>query len=175
MTKNNIILLLFALVTAVVFAACTKNNDGSGRNPCLEPRKYYVKVQSFTFSDTGSTGVPINLPSPVIGYVDSASALDTNIIFYKGTAAGGDFNGPLSGIADSTRWFILPDTNDVTGLDTITFYYERKPVFLSTACGYAIVYSLQRLATTNNSIDSARIEKTEVNGVSDIVHVKIFY
>lgn len=169
MTKNNFILLLFALVTAVVFAACTKNNDGSGRNPCLEPRRYFVKVQSFKEADTGSTGIAVNLPSPVIGYID------TPIAFYDGKWSGNDFNGPLSGIADSTRWYILPDTNNKAGLDTITFYYERKPVFLSTACGYAIVYSLQRLATTNNSIDSARIEKTEVNGVSDIVHVKIFY
>lgn len=147
--------------------ACTKN-DG-GRNPCLEPRRYFLNLRSFKATDTGSAGVELKMPSPVVGYVD------TPILFPGSTLPGSSFSGPLSAVADSTRWFIIPDTTKWAEIDTITFYYERKPVFLSTSCGYAMVYSLQRLATTNYVIDSARIEKSEVNGASDVIHVKVFY
>ena len=168
MTKRNTILFFLLLpVICISYMACTK--DDSGRNPCLEPRRYFLNLRSFQAADTGSEGVELKMPSPVVGYVD------TPIWFGGSTIPGSSFSGPLSGIADSTRWFIIPDTMNWAGRDTITFYYQRKPVFLSTSCGYAIVYSLQRLVTTNYLIDSARIEKSEVNGASDVIHVKVFY
>ncbi len=165
--RNSIVLILFLLVCSL-YMACNKNNDG--RSPCLEPRRYFLKLQTMQEADTGSAGVAVKLPSPVVGYVDTST--DS---FYYGNAALGDFQGPLSAIADSTRWFIMPDTNNRNLLDTITFYYERKPVFLSTACGYAMVYSLKNIVTTNYAIDSARIEKTEVTNATDVIHVKVFY
>lgn len=168
MTKRNTILFISFLLLSGFYMACNKNNDG--RSPCLEPRRYFLKLQTMNAADTGSAGVAVKLPSPIVGYVDTST--DS---FYYGNAAVSDFQGPLSAIADSTRWFIMPDTNNRTLLDTITFYYERKPVFLSTACGYAMVYSLEDIVTTNYAIDSARIEKTEVTNATDVIHVKVFY
>lgn len=169
MTKKNLIGIFCALALVLVYTACTKTNTGNGRNPCLEPKRYFINVRTYKPADTGIAGVDSNLPAPVIGYVD------TNIIFYDGKWSGNNFNGPLSGTADSVRWFILTDTLKPSQRDTLVFHYTRKPVFLSTACGYAFSYSLQRLVTTNNAIDSTRIEKTEVNGAPDIIHVKVFY
>lgn len=164
------IAVFFILITVSIGLGCTKNNGtSSGRNPCLEPRKYFITVQSVRQSDTGSAGDVINLPSPVVGYVD------TNILFYDDTVAGSTFIGPLSAVADSTRWFIIPDTLNTAIVDTLTFFYERKPVFLSTACGYTFIFSLNNVSVTNNAIDSARIENFEINGEADLIHVKIFY
>lgn len=164
--RNTIALILFSLCCSL-HMACSKSNDG--RSPCLEPRRYFLKLQTMQEADTGSAGVAVKLPSPVVGYVD------TSIGFYDGRTSLSDFQGPLSAVADSTRWFIMPDTNNRSQLDTVTFYYERKPVFLSTACGYAMVYSLKNIITTNYAIDSARIEKTEVTNATDVIHVKVFY
>lgn len=168
MTNRNIILLISLLLLCSIYMACNKSNDG--RSPCLEPRKYFLKLQTMKAADTGSAGIVLQLPSPVVGYVDIN--VDS---FYKGNVAQSDFQGPLSAVADSTRWFIMPDTSNRFGMDTITFFYERKPVFLSTACGYAMVYSLKNIVTTNYFIDSARIEKTEVTNATDVIHVKVFY
>ncbi len=167
MTKRNSILFVLFFLLCGMHMACNKNNDG--RSPCLEPRRYFLKLQAMNAADTGSTGVEYKMPSPVVGYVD------TSTWFPGSTFPGSTFAGPLSAIVDSTRWFIMPDTNNRTQLDTITFYYERKPVFLSTACGYAMVYSLKNIVTTNYLIDSARIEKTEVTNATDVIHVKVFY
>lgn len=167
MTKRNTILFILFLLLSGFYMACNKSNDGRG--PCLEPRRYFLKLQAMLPADTGSAGKEYKMPSPVVGYVD------TTIWFPGSTFPGSTFAGPLSAIVDSTRWFILPDTNKLNELDTITFYYERKPVFLSTACGYAMVYSLKDIVTTNYAIDSARIEKTEVTNATDVIHVKVFY
>lgn len=167
MTKQKIIFILLFICTG--YMACTKSGNESGRNPCLEPKDYYLTLGTYRPADTGATGIDSNLPSAIIGFVD------TNVIFYDGKWRGSKFIGPLSGIADSARWYIQTDTLRPSQKDTLTFYYERKPVFLSTACGYTFTYSLQRLVTTNYYIDSARIEQYEINGAPNIIHVKVFY
>jgi len=164
---NTIIYILLLLACGITYTACNKTGDG--RNPCLEPRRYFLVMQTCSPADTGSAGVALKLPSPIVGYVD------TNIWFADGRAAASEFVGPLSGVVDSTRWFVIPDTNNKAAMDTIVFYYTRKPVFLSTACGYTMQYSLYDISTTLNVIDSARIEKTEVNNANDVIHVKVFY
>lgn len=167
MTKNNLVFITIMLA-AFLQVACNKSAQDSGRNPCLEPKRYYLAVKTCKPADTGSIGVDSTLPSAIVGFVD------TNIWFTDGKSPSADLRGPLSGTADSVRWFIQPDTLS-NNRDTLTFYYERKPLFLSSACGYAFVYSLQRVSTTENLIDSARIEIPDVNSATDIIHVKIFY
>jgi len=167
MTKRNTILFISFLLLSGFYMACNKSNDG--RSPCLEPRRYFLKLQTMKRADTGSAGVEYKMPAARLGYVDTAN------LFYNGAPLLSSFQGPLSAVVDSTRWFIGPDTTFSWATDTITFYYERKPVFLSTACGYAMVYSLKDIATTNYFIDSARIEKTEVTNATDVIHVKVFY
>lgn len=154
-------------IVLVGLLSCTKTE--SGRNPCLQPKKFFLRLQASQPADTGSLGEPLNLPSPVIGYVD------TNIWFTDGSVAGNTFQGGLSSVADSTRWFIQPDTSNAAGRDTVTFYYERTPVFLSTACGYTIAFSLRDITFTNNSIDSARIDVADVTSDAETINVKVFY
>lgn len=164
--KNSRIPLVVIVLSmiALLQASCSQE-----RNPCLEPRDYFLKLRTYRPADTGSAGVDYTLPAATAGYVD------TPLVFYADTVERNEFIGPLSGIADSVRWFILPDSANLAGRDTVTFYYKRNLNFLSTACGYTYVYELQGLQTTYNSIDSARIEVAEVSGNANDIHVKVFY
>ena len=162
MTKPGFLAILF-LMLFVATVSCTQE-----RNPCLEPTRYFLKIKTLKPADTGSAGVDSTLPGAVVGLVD------TNILFADSAAANA-FSGTLSSIADSVRWFVWPEKANPANGDTITFYYERKLNFLSTACGYNYVYVLNNITTTNNSIDSARIENAEITSKTDVFHVKVFY
>ncbi len=162
MTKSGYLAILY-LVLFITVVSCTQE-----RNPCLEPTRYFLKLKTLKPADTGSAGVDSSLPGAIIGLVD------TNVLFVDSVSAN-TFSGTLSSIADSVRWFIWPEKSNPANGDTITLYYERKLNFLSTACGYNYVYALTNIATTNNSIDSARIETAEVNSKTDALHVKVFY
>lgn len=157
------IYILLVVVTVTVLS-CTRQDV-----PCLEPTQYFLRMKSVKAADTGSAGVDSTLPSVVVGYVD------TPFVFYADTIKRNTFIGPLSVVGDSVRWFIAPDTTDPAGIDTITFHYERKTTFLSTACGYTYIYSLQNIESTNNRIDSIRIENTEVTKDPETLNVKVFY
>lgn len=163
MTKYVFTFISLSFVLLIISSGCERV-----ANPCLEPRRYLLNLRTFKPADTGSVGVDSVLPSAVVGFID------TNILFFD-TVQSSSFRGPLSAIADSARWFIIPDTSDLSGRDTLTFYYERKPVFLSTACGYTYVYALADILFTTNRIDSARIENAEVTNNTEITHVKVFY
>ena len=161
MTKYSIIIL--ALVALLVHTGCEQQ-----RNPCLEPRTYYLKLKTYKSADTGIAGADSILPAAMVGFVDTP-------LLFGAIGKRNDFSGPLSAVKDSIKWFVMPDTAQPQNGDTITFFYNRKLTFLSTACGYTYVYSLYDLKTTNNSIDSARIENTEVTKNVETVHVKVFY
>lgn len=152
------------IITIVFVCSCTRQDV-----PCLEPTQYFLRIKTVKPADTGIAGVDSTLPAAVVGYVD------TPLIFYADTIKRNTFIGPMSAISDSVRWFIAPDTSDPAGIDTITFRYERKTTFLSTACGYTYVYSLQNVSSTNNRIDSVRIENTEVTKDPETLNVKVFY
>ena len=134
----------------------------------MEPTRYFLKLQTFKPADTGSAGVDSTLPAATVGLVDTNT-------WFADSAQSNSFSGVLSSIADSVRWFVWPDKANPSSGDTITFYYERKLNFLSTACGYNYVFVLSSINTTNNSIDSARIENAEVTSKTDVLHVKVFY
>lgn len=173
MTKRNTILYTLLLIAGcIAYTSCSKTEGG--RSPCLEPRTYFMKMQSCTSADTGSAGVELQLPAPIVGFIDT-TANGTVDSFNYGNAAASKFTLPLSAIADSTRFFIIPDTNNLSDKDTMVFYYQREPVFLSTACGYTMKYVLQSISATRNVIDSARIEISEIANTSDVIHVKVFY
>lgn len=158
------VLFVVLLSSLVVLYSCTQE-----RSPCLEPSQYFLKLRVYKPADTGSAGVDSTLPATMAGFVD------TPYVFYTDTVERNEFIGPLSGIADSVRWFIMADSANTGGIDTITFFYNRKLNFLSTACGYTYVYELQRIETTNNSIDSTQIQVAEVTSSADDIHVKVFY
>ncbi len=158
--KAHIVLLL---LMSMLWVSCTEVRD-----PCLQPKNVSLQFGIYAAADTGSAGKVYDLPKAVVGWVD------TNEVYYNGQK-GNKFAINLSIIADSCRWFIWPDSAATTPIDTVTFYYERKVEFLSTACGYIFTFNLTNVNTTNYNIDSIRVENGNVNTDASTEHLKIFY
>lgn len=163
-------ILLLILVLSAAFVACEQERD-----PCLQPRTVATRIlfKKAIESDTGVIVGDSALPNAVIGVPDSPRRL---IIGPSGKKIP-LLEIVLSPHADSTRIYIIPDSAK-TGpfdIDTVTFYYQRRLAFISTACGYTYHYFLNSLRTTNNNIDSAIITAQDVNANVNIQHVKIFY
>lgn len=163
MINKAFLLVVVAVLTSLFITSCEEVRD-----PCLEPTTVALVFGTYQPADTGSAGKKYELPKAVLGWVDTPS------VYYNGVKAS-SFPIRLSSIADSSRWYIWPDSAATTGIDTVTFFYERKPRFLSTACGYIFTYSLKNVTSTNYNIDSIKITNTEVNTDANIEHVKIFF
>lgn len=156
-------LLPVVLIAAIFIASC-----GKVANPCLTPKTIVLKVGMYLPADTGAAGKAYNLPKAVIGLVD------TPVIFYSAAEAS-KFDLILNPSVDSVRWFIRPDSAIFADQDTITFYYERKLEFLSTACSYTYFYNLLDVKTSGLLIDSVKVTEKEVNTNVNVEHVKIFF
>lgn len=79
---------------------------------------------------------------------------------------------PLSPLADSTRFYIRPDTLSLA--DTLTVRYKRKPTFISPGCGYTTFFNLDTVLFTRHSIDSLKMifkQVTLYNGEN----IKVYY
>jgi len=170
MTKRNSrFLILFAIVVTAYLAACERVKD-----PCLLPKIAPVGIGSYKAVET-DTGIAVRdsiLPSPIMAVLDSPDAF-----VYVPNPATSKFKLSLSPMADSTRFFVMPDTLNraAYGRDTLTFYYRRKLHFLSNACGYTYFYSIYDVRATNHLIDSIKLVQTEVTTAADAEHVKIYY
>ncbi|WP_276134384.1 DUF6452 family protein [Polluticoccus soli] len=163
-------ILLLILILSVVFVACEQERD-----PCLQPRTVSTRIlfQKALESDTGVIVSDSALPNAIVGVPDSPGRLIIGQTGKRLTL----LPIVLSPHADSTRIYIIPDSAK-TGpfdVDTVTFYYQRRLAFISTACGYTYHYFLNGLRTTNNNIDSAIITTPDVNDNVNIRHVKIYY
>ncbi|BAV94208.1 DUF6452 family protein [Ichthyobacterium seriolicida] len=60
--------------------------------------------------------------------------------------------------------------------DTIKVKYNRKPVFVSKACGYKITFNNPKFEYSKNLIKEIKLVETGMNiTVDDETHVKIYY
>lgn len=157
--------LYWLIIAGILFASCTPERD-----PCLQPKSVSLRFGTYKTADTGTLGKDSTLPAAIIGMVDSP------YIFYLG-AKSNKFQLLLSPLADSVRWFIMPDSNAANKVlrDTITFHYQKHLHFISTGCGYNYYYTLSNITQTDNYIDSIKINNAEVTTEANIEHVKIFY
>lgn len=57
--------------------------------------------------------------------------------------------------------------------DTISFIYDRKPWFVSPACGAMYFFDMKKVTYTNHFIDSVATEPTITN--QNIENIKIFF
>jgi hypothetical protein len=164
MIRCRYILLVIIVFTCFSWIACEKERD-----PCLQPTITTLRFGTYQPADTGSAGRDSVLPSAIVGLVD------TPVLWFYGFKSS-KFASILSPLTDSTRWYIVPDSNDrINGRDTITFYYQKRLQFLSTGCGYTYYYTLKDVVATNRRIDSVKINSYDVTGDAKIEHVKIFY
>lgn len=160
MTKLKYILLF--LFFGIVIAACNRVAD-----PCLQPRNVYMLLGTYRPADTGSNGVDSFLPKGILRYVDNGIIADSG-------AKKNKFFIQLSPQATVIKLLVSTDST-IAGTDTITFEYDKKLTFISTACGYIYHYAIKNVAWTNYNIDSVVVKNAEINGAANIEHAKIFY
>lgn len=166
MIKSDRIFLFALIAISTVWIACEKERD-----PCLQLLVNPLRFGVYQPADTGSLGRDSVLPAVALGIADSS------VGWIYGVKSG-KFSIILSPVADSIKWYIIPDTagrNKPDGVDYVTFHYERKLHFISTGCGYTYYYNLTDVTSTNNQIDSIKIINSAVTNDAKIEHVKIFY
>lgn len=172
MTKQSTYLLLLVFLVCLGWMSCKQE-----RPLCFQSKDVPVRLSTFQAveRDTGLFIGDSTLPNAWMAAIDTATRVMVNA-----SQGQKDFNLYLSPHYDSTRFAIFADSLDKKGnnrfaSDTITFYYQRKLQFLSVACGYTYFYTLKRVSTTNNNIDSVIIIAAEVNNAPAVKHVKVYY
>lgn len=69
------------------------------------------------------------------------------------------FRLPLSPDFDERSFVVANDTI----LDTLTFKYSSKLNLINTVCGFVPNYTIEKVETTHNFIESIRLENDDVN------------
>lgn len=163
--------LLLVLLTIISFAACEKDDI------CVEGDTPLLVILFFDVDNpTVEKPVPnlriigLEKDSVVNTIVDRSSSLDSIGIPLRIDQNNTGFSF-ITGSAD--------DENDMeTGnIDTLTFNYETKEVFISRACGFVANYeglTDDLSADTDNWIESIEIVTSSIEN-SATAHVKIFH
>ncbi len=146
--------------------ACNKE----ARDPCLQPRQTLMRAHAYHHADTGSAMLDTLLPAPLL---IPLSGLPVQYE-YLATPRSSQFSFTLSGVADSSRWVIRPDTASMIQ-DTFTVFYDRQLRFLSNACGYTYFFNLKQITYTRHALDSAVIIHNDVTTDANVEHLNLFY
>ena len=165
---KKIILILFAL--SLSFSSCEKDDICDANTPTT-PK---VVIEFFQIANP-------TLPN---GVTNLAIVETGNPVVYR------VFNGdikikiPLKSLEDITRYdFIL--NNNVSGftnIDKLQFNYTRKQIFVSRACGYKTIFSLDVNSPTLTDsslldgfwIRNIVVSKPNINDENE-THVKIYF
>ena len=165
--KKSCLLLIF--LSALLFLHCEKDDICvDGDTPLLVIRFYDAENTTEFKQVTNLRVIGLGQENPVATFADRSS-IDSIAIPLR-------INEPNTGFAlilDSA------DENDVeTGnIDTLTFSYTTKEVFISRACGFVANYedlTQQLSADTDNWIQNIEIVSSLVQ-TQDSAHVKIFH
>lgn len=161
-----IIIALGVTAAMLILHSCSKDE----RDPCLQPQTTVLVAHAVRHADTGVALVDTALPNPLFQPLTD----QPNQYFYGGSKQLIRLTFSLSGVADSSRWMLRPDS--AIGLqDTLTFYYQRQLHFLSNACGYTHYYYIDSVKTTRNAIDSVQIERADITNDANVENLKIIF
>jgi hypothetical protein len=159
-------LLSIAAMLVLATLACSKQE----RDPCLQPRQVLMRAHAYRHADTGSAILDTLLPAPVLIPLSGQPVQ----YYYLSTPRSAQLSFTLSGVADSSRWVIRPDTASRLA-DTFTVFYDRQLRFLSNACGYTYFFSLKQILYTQHALDSAVIAHGDVTTDANVEHLKFYY
>lgn len=161
--------VLLLILTSFFFSGCEKDDI------CDETTPTTPKVV-FEFYDIANPTVLKN--------VVNLGITNTDLTF------GFGFNGvstgkiPLKTFENSTAFYFIqngsadPSTDD--NLDEVTFNYTRKTEYVSRACGYKTIYTLDATnpvtvtADANNWIQSVIVSQPNIENENE-THVKIYF
>lgn len=153
--------LTLLLITMFSFSGCEKD-DICDANTSTTPR---LVIQFFDIINQTELKNVTNLK--VIG---------------KGMTEGIVFNGnlntvsiPLKTTENSTTYrFIFNSDSPSSNEDEIKFAYTRENIYVSRACGFKTIFSLDKISSDLLWIKDIRIEKSNILNENE-THVKIYF
>ncbi len=153
--------LTLLLITMFSFSGCEKD-DICDANTSTTPR---LVIEFYDFSNPTVLKNVTNLK--VIG---------------KGMTEGIVFNGnlntvsiPLKTTENSTTYrFIFNSDSPSSNEDEINFAYTRENIYVSRACGFKTIFSLDKISSNLLWIKDIRIEKSNIVNENE-THVKIYF
>jgi hypothetical protein len=153
--------LTLLLITMFSFSGCEKD-DICDANTSTTPR---LVIQFFDIINQTELKNVTNLK--VIG---------------KGMTEGIVFNGnlntvsiPLKTTENSTTYrFIFNSDSPSSNEEEIKFEYTRENIFVSRACGFKTIFSLDKISSDLLWIKDIRIEKSNIVNENE-THVKIYF
>ncbi len=133
-------------------------------NICTLPRD--VKFSAGFYKKTGASEVAIVAPNLNIYTLNSSTYI------YQNQNNASTFALPLNPVSDTSK-FVIRVENTLQA-DTMSIIYTSRQVLLSPECGNVTYYSLVKILTTTNTIDSVKITNSEVLTVSNS-NAKVYF
>ncbi len=121
-------------------------------NICNLPRD--VKFTAGFYKKTGATEIAISAPNLNI------YTLNSSTFIYQNQNNVSAFLLPLNPVVDTSKFLIRVE--NTLQADTMSIIYTSRQVLLSPECGNVTYYSLLKILTTTNTIDSVKITNSEV-------------
>jgi len=163
------------------FPSCSKENL------CLFDTIAYMKISFYSLDEDEGEFVE----TPVDTFSAAGVLPGSLIYFYNAKTRLSDISLPLSNLSDTTRYifsfnseqmFIDTLTDDTTFtydpiLDTIDFVYLRQLYMITPVCGFGYNYELEEVFSTDNFVDSTRINYPQVllKSQGDAENIQLFY
>ncbi len=156
--KKTLTLLLIAMFS---FSGCEKD-DICDANTSTTPR---LVIEFYDFSNSTVLKNVTNLK--VIG-----EGMTEGIVF---NGNGNTVSIPLKTTENSTTYrFIFNSDSPSSNEEEIKFEYTRENIFVSRACGFKTIFSLDKISSDLLWIKDIRIEKSNILNENE-THVKIYF
>lgn len=157
-----IVLCLLAYPIAAIVSSCSEDEDCSmNARPMLECKLYTVDRETQrVLNDT--------LDSLTI------TALGTDSIILNNQKEVHSLSLPLRYTADSTVLVFHYSKDPTVRKDTLTFYQQNTPYFLSMDCGYQMKQSITGGRYSRYQLDSLHIQSAELT-IYGTENIKLFY
>ena len=153
--------LTLLLITMFSFSGCEKD-DICDANTSTTPR---LVIQFYDYNNPAVLKNVTNLK--VIG-----EGMTEGIVF---NGNGNTVSIPLKTTENSTTYrFILNSGSTSSNEDEIKFEYTYENIFVSRACGFKTIFSLDKIIPVFLWIKDIRIEKSNIVNENE-THVKIYF
>ena len=153
--------LTLLLITMFSFSGCEKD-DICDANTSTTPR---LVIQFYDFSNPTVLKNVTDLK--VIG-----EGMTEGIVF---NGNGNTVSIPLKTTENSTTYrFIFNSDSPSSNEEEIKFEYTRENIFVSRACGFKTIFSLDKISSDLLWIKDIRIEKSNIVNENE-THVKIYF
>jgi len=178
---KKILILLF--IAAFSFSSCEKDDICDANTPTTPTLvfEFYDKSNPSVLKDVSNLKVIGN--EMTTGIVFNETATDDS----KYLANGNTISIPLKTNSNTTTYrFILNSGNSNPNLidtDEVTFNYTRRDVFVSRACGFKVLFTLdQSNAVVHKAIPVTKpkwmqlisVEKSNIDNENE-THIKVFF